>query len=481
MATKHKATTPGADDLPETISLAGATANGALPADDGVAVQTGATVQSDIPAPEVPAECGISGQRTRPSLTPPPGAPTIADIWQARAFLRGQIGETPMLHSRTFSAISGAEVFLKAENLQRSGSFKIRGAINKIARLAPSERQHGVVTASAGNHAQGVAIAAQSAGIPCTIVMPENAPLAKVVATQGYGAQVVLHGATYDDAFARAREIQHETGATFVPAFDDADIIAGQGTLGIEIIEAVPQADTIIVPIGGGGLISGIAIAAKSLKPDVRIIGVQASGANSAQQSLAKGEIVMLHTISTIADGISTKRPGALNFAVMRDYVDEIVTVDDDETSSAILLLLERCKLLVEGAGAVGIAALLHPGLLALARQRVVVLLSGGNIDMNMVGRFIEYGLAAQGRVIGLYTLLPDRPGELHGFLGAIAELGVNVREVSHRRGQPLLPIQHVEIQVIAETRNRAHADRVIAALRERGYPVAEAHSPFAP
>jgi threonine dehydratase len=479
MATKHKATTPGADDLPETITET--TANGVLAAADGVDVILDAAAQPPHPPVEVPDDHSASGQRTLPVLTPPPGAPTIADIWQARAFLRGQIGETPMLHSRTFSAMSDAEVFLKAENLQRSGSFKIRGAINKIARLAPAERQHGVVTASAGNHAQGVAIAAQSAGIPCTIVMPENAPLAKVTATQGYGAQVVLHGATYDDAFARACEIQRETGATFVPAFDDTDIIAGQGTLGIEIIEAVPQADVIIVPIGGGGLISGIAIAAKSLKPDVRIIGVQASGANSAQQSLAKGEIVMLHRISTIADGISTKRPGALNFAVMRDYVDEIVTVDDDETSSAILLLLERCKLLVEGAGAVGIAALLRPGLLDLARQRVVVLLSGGNIDMNMVGRFIEYGLAAQGRVIALSTLLPDRPGELHGFLGAIAEMGVNVREVSHRRGQPLLPIQHVEIQVIAETRNRAHADRVIAALRERGYPVAEAHSPFAP
>ncbi len=458
MAAKPKATTPDADDLPNI-----------------------STTDTTSAAPEGEPRLSAFGQHSLHTLTPPPGAPTIADIWRAREFLRGQISETPMLHSRTFSAMSGADVYLKAENLQRAGSFKIRGAINKIARLAPAERQHGVVTASAGNHAQGVAIAAQSAGIPCTIVMPENAPLAKVMATQGYGAQVVLHGATYDDAFARACEIQRETGATFIPAFDDADIIAGQGTLGLEIIEAVPEADAIIVAIGGGGLIAGIAIAAKSLKPDVQIIGVQASGANSAQQSLAQGQIVTLPKISTIADGISTKRPGALNFAVMQAYVDTIVTVDDDETSSAILLLLERCKLLVEGAGAVGIAALLKPGLLDLVGKRVVVLLSGGNIDMNLVGRFIEYGLATQGRVIGLHTLLPDRPGELHAFLGAIAEMGVNVREVSHRRAQPLLPIQHVEVQLTVETRNRAHADRVIAALREMGYPVAEAHSPFEP
>ncbi len=458
MATKSKATTPRAgDDAPHVIAN-----------------------QKAASAPEESRDdFSASGQRTAHVLSPPPGAPTIAEIWQARELLRGKIGETPMLHSRTFSAMTGADVFLKAENLQRSGSFKIRGAINKIAHLTPEEREHGVVTASAGNHAQGVAIAAQSAGIPCTIVMPENAPLAKVMATQGYGAQVVLHGATYNDAFDRACEIQRETGATFIPAFDDPDIIAGQGTLGLEIINAMPEADAIIVAIGGGGLISGVAIAAKSLKPDVRIIGVQASGANSAQRSLEAGEIVTLPKISTIADGISTKRPGELNFAIMRDYVDEIVCVDDDETSSAILLLLERCKLLVEGAGAVGIAALLKPGLLDLAGKRVVVLLSGGNIDMNMVGRFIEYGLATQGRVIGLHTLLPDRPGELHAFLGAIAELGVNVREVNHRRAQPLLPIQQVEIQLTAETRNRAHADRVIAELRQRGYPVVEAHSPF--
>ncbi len=447
MATKPKATTPRADDAPKTTR---------------------------------PDALGMSGDHHSTPRTPPPDAPTLDDIQRASALLRGQIGETPMLHSRTFSATSGAEVFLKAENLQRSGSFKIRGAINKIASLTDAERGRGVITASAGNHAQGVAIAAQSAGIPCTIVMPEIAPLAKVMATQGYGAQVVQVGATYDDAYAHARQLQQETGATFVPAFDDPQIIAGQGTLGIEIVQAVPEVEAIIVPIGGGGLIAGIAIAAKALKPDIRIIGVQASGADSARRSLATGEIVTLHTISTIADGISTKRPGTLNFAIMRDLVDEIVTVEDHATSSAILLLMERCKLLVEGAGAVGIAALLKPGLLDLAGKRVVVVVSGGNIDMNLVGRFIEHGLAAQGRVVGLHTRLDDRPGELQQLLASIAALGVNVREVSHRRAQPSLPIGQVEVLLTAETRNHAHVQQVIATLRAQGYLVEESRSPFA-
>ncbi len=405
--------------------------------------------------------------------------PTIADIWHARDVLRGHISQTPMLHSRTFSTMSGAEVFLKAENLQRSGSFKLRGATNKIARLSDDERRHGVITASAGNHAQGVAIAAQTLGIPCTIVMPEGAPLAKVTATRGYGAEVVLAGAAYDDAYARACEIQSQTGATFIHAFNDPDIIAGQGTLGIEMLEEVPDADALIVAIGGGGLISGIAIAAKSLRPDVEIIGVQAAGADSAYRSLEAGELVTVPSPSTIADGISTKRPGDLTFAIMRQYVDRIVTVNDEDTASAILLLIERCKLLVEGAGAVGIAALLKPGLLDLAGKKVVVLLSGGNIDMTLIGRFIEYGLAAQGRVVVVHTLLTDRPGELMRLLGMIADMGVNVREVSHRRAVPTLPIQQVEVTITLETRNRPHAERVIAALREHGYLVAEATSHF--
>ncbi|HKD75372.1 MAG TPA: threonine ammonia-lyase [Ktedonobacterales bacterium] len=412
-----------------------------------------------------------------PALSSGAEGPTIADIWHARDVLRGHVGETPMLHSRTFSAMTGADVYLKAENLQRSGSFKLRGATFKIAQLSEEERQHGVIAASAGNHAQGVAIAAHSLGIPCTIVMPEGAPLAKLTATQGYGATVVLHGKTYDDAYIHARAIQKETGAIFIHAFDDPAVIAGQGTLGLEILTEMPDADVIIVPIGGGGLISGIAIAAKSLCPDAQIIGVQAAGANSTQRSLEAGTLITLPTINTIADGISTKRPGEVTFPIIQRYVDQVVSVNDEETASAILLLLERGKLLVEGAGAVGIAALLKPGLLDVAGKKVVVLLSGGNIDMNLIGRFIEYGLSAQGRILILNTQLVDRPGELLRLLEIIAEMGVNVREVNHRRAIPQMPIQQVEVTMTVETRNRPHAERVLATLHEHGYRVAEVSS----
>lgn len=428
------------------------------------------------PAQAPTGDDGVPALPTPPSMAPP----TITDIWHAAERLQGQISQTPILHSRTFSAMSGAEVLLKAENLQRAGSFKVRGATYKIAQLTAEERARGVIAASAGNHAQGVAIAAQALAIPCTIVMPANAPQAKVMATQHYGATVELFGATYDDAYARACEIQTETGATFVHAFNDPAIIAGQGTLGLEVMQAVPDADVIIVPIGGGGLIAGVAIAAKALRPAIRIIGVQASGADSARRSLAAGEIVPIAHPSTIADGISTKRPGALTFSIMQRLVDEIVTVDDEETASAILLLLERCKLLVEGGGAVSIAALLKPGLLDLAGQKVVAVLSGGNIDMNLISRFTEYGMAAQGRILILHTIIDDRPGELMRLLAAIAEMGVNVHEVSHRRALPMLPVTQVEVTTTLETRHRLHADHVIATLRERGYRVAEIANEFA-
>jgi threonine dehydratase len=408
----------------------------------------------------------------------PGGAPSIADIWRARDVIRGHIGITPMLHSRTFSTMTGADVFLKAENLQRSGSFKIRGATNRIQRLSRAERKRGVIAASAGNHAQGVAIAAQALGIPCTILMPEGAPLAKVMATRGYGAKVELHGATYDDAYIRACEIQNRKGLTFIQAFNDADIIAGQGTIGLEILDAVPEADIIIGSIGGGGLMSGIAIAAKSLKPDIKIIGVQAAGANATQRSIEQGKLVTLPSINTIADGIGTKQPGDLTFSIIQRFVDTVVSVTDEEIASAILLLLERCKLLVEGAGAAGIAAMLKPGLIDVAGKRVVVVLSGGNIDMTLIGRFIEFGLAAQGRIIVLHTQIIDRPGELLRLLEIMAHLGVNVRDISQSRALPLLPIQQVEVELTLETRNRAHADRTIAVLRERGYLVNEVQPP---
>lgn len=316
-------------------------------------------------------------------------APTLRDIEHASRVIGNVIHVTPMLHSRTFSTMTGANVYLKPENLQRAGSFKVRGATYKISQLNEEERRRGVITNSMGNHAQAVAIAAQLFGIAATIVMPEQTPQVKVTATQGYGARVVLYGTTFDDAAAHARELQTATGAVFVHAFDDPDVITGQGTLGLEILSQVPSVDALIVPIGGGGLISGIAIAARALKPDITIIGVEAEGAASCRISLDAGEIRTLPVITTMADGIALKRPGELTFPIIQHLVDEVVTVDDPETISAILLLQERCKLQVEGAGAVGLAALLRPGLLNLAGKEVVVLLSGGNIDMSLLGGFI--------------------------------------------------------------------------------------------
>ena len=284
----------------------------------------------------------------------------LQDVWEARENLTHIIHQTRLDLSFTFSELSGNEVYLKTENLQKTGSFKIRGAYNKIASLTPQEREKGVIAASAGNHAQGVAFGATKAGIPSTIVMPEGAPLAKVVATRGYGANVVLHGGVYDDAYQKALELQKETGATFVHAFDDPEVIAGQGTIGLEIVDELPDIDTILVPVGGGGLISGIAVAVKSLKPKVKIIGVEAQGAASVLASREKGELYALTSASTIADGIAVKCPGKLTFELIQEYVDDIVTVSDEEIASTMLLLLERAKLVAEGSGAAALAALVY-------------------------------------------------------------------------------------------------------------------------
>ncbi len=403
---------------------------------------------------------------------------SIADIWRAQDALRKSIAHTPMIHSRTFSAMTGANVYLKAEMLQRAGSFKIRGATYKMSRLNARQRERGVITASAGNHAQGVAIAAHDAGVPCTIFMPRFAPLAKVTATQSYGAEVVLHGDTYDDAYARCMEVQRETGATYIAAFDDPDVIAGQGTLGLEMLSEQPDADTLIVPIGGGGLISGIAIAAKSLKPDIRIIGVQASGAGSCRASLDVGEVVTLPTINTIADGIAVKRPGQITFPIIKELVDEVLLINDEQIINAVLLLLERCKFLVEGAGAIGVAALLS-GLIDVKGHTVVCPLSGGNIDINLVSRFIQHGLSAAGRFLAIHTLLADRPGELLRLLQIIADQGVNVLDVNHHRLSSHVPIHQVEVILTLETRDRAHCDQLMQVLTEHGYQVVESQACF--
>ncbi|HUY76032.1 MAG TPA: threonine ammonia-lyase [Ktedonobacterales bacterium] len=404
--------------------------------------------------------------------------PTIQDVWRAQAVIRPHVYHTPLLRSQTIGVASGAEVYLKAENLQRAGSYKIRGATNKLAQLSAEERARGVIAASAGNHSQGVAIAARALGVPCTVVMPVGAPLAKVTATQGYGAQVILFGETVDDAFAHAHAIQEQTGATFIHAFNDPAIIAGQGTVGLEILTDLPEVDVILLGIGGGGLIAGVATAVKALKPDTRIIGVEAAGAASMRAALDAGQLVTLPSINTIADGIATRSVGDYTLAITRALVDDVITVDDDEIIRAVLLLMERCKLLVEGAGAVSVAALLSGRARPFVEgKRVAAVLTGGNIDMNLVGRFIQHGLAAQGRYLVIQSLIPDRPGELLRLLNLVAEQGVNVLDIEHHRASPRLPIQQVEVTLTLETRDRAHCDALLALLHARGYTASEASS----
>ncbi len=412
---------------------------------------------------------------TQNGLTSAPPV-TIADIWQAYKFLKPLIHHTPLTPSRTLHEMTGADVYLKAEHMQRSGSFKVRGAGYKISRLPKESHAAGVIAASAGNHAQGVAIAAAQNAMPCTIVMPENAPLAKVTATREYGAQVVLFGATYDDAYQHCVELQQQSGATFIHAFDDPDIIAGQGTLGLEMLNDLPDADAIVVPVGGGGLISGIAIAARALKPDITIIGVQADGAASTRSSLDAGSLQTLPAITTIADGIAVKRPGELTFSIMERLVDDVVLVNDEAIINAVLLLMERCKMLVEGAGAAGLAALLS-GAINLKGKKVLVPLTGGNIDINLVGRFIEHALATAGRYFVIHTRLTDRPGELMRMLGIISEMRINVIDVRYQRISNRLPIMQREETITLETSNRAQCDELLRRLRAAGYLVEEAQA----
>jgi len=401
---------------------------------------------------------------------------TIADIWEAYKLLKPRLHHTPLTPSRTLRDLTGADIYLKAENMQRSGSFKVRGASFKLSRLSEQEYRRGVIAASAGNHAQGVAIAAAQHNISCTIVMPETAPLAKVMATQGYGAEVILHGFTYDDAYQHCLELQEESGTTFIHAFDDPDVIAGQGTLGLEMLSDLPDADALVVPIGGGGLIAGITIAARALRPNIKIIGVQAAGAASSRTSLDAGELRELPSIATIADGIAVKQPGALTFPIIQHLVDDVVLVNDEAIIGAVLLLMERSKMLVEGAGAAGVAALLS-GAVNLQGMKVLVPLTGGNIDINLVGRFIEHGLATAGRYFVIHTRLTDRPGELMRLLTIIAEMRINVIDVRHQRISSRLPIMQREETLTLETRDRAQCDQLLQRLRAAGYIVEEAQA----
>lgn len=385
----------------------------------------------------------------------------------ARCVLSPVINLTPMIPAKGF--VPDCRFYLKADCLQKTGAFKLRGAYYKLSTLTDEEKARGVIACSAGNHAQGVAFAARDMGIPATICIPAGAPLSKIEATRSYGANVVLVPGVYDDAHAEAVRLRDEQGLTFIHPFDDERVMAGQGTIGLEIAEQLPDVDAVLVPIGGGGLIAGVASALRQLKPACRIIGVQAAGAASMADSLRAGHILTLPEVHTVADGIQVKTPGEKTFAICREAVDEVVTVGEAEIASAILTVLERQKLMVEGAGAVGVAAAMY-GELDLRGKTVCALLSGGNLDVTMLERIITRGLAREGRTVGFSTVLPDRPRALAGLLGIVSELGANVLEVSHERSSLKADLGSTVVHLLVETRNRAHVDELFDALYREGY-----------
>jgi threonine dehydratase len=405
------------------------------------------------------------------SLDPsPPALVSLDDVEAARKLLVPVIRLTPVEQSEPVSNLLGRPILLKAEHTQRTGSFKIRGAYHRIAQLHPAQRQAGVVAASAGNHAQGVALAASLLGVHSTIFMPEAAPLPKVQATRAYGAEVVLGGLVFDDALAAARTHAETTGAVFVSPFDDPAVIAGQGTMGLELAEQAPEAGTYVVSVGGGGLISGVAAALKARRPGCRVVGVEAEGAASMTAALAAGRPVKLERIDTMADGIANKVVSDLTLAHVQALVDEVVTVSEEDLSRALLMLLERAKTLVEPAGAAPLAAILAGRVTAPPDQPVCLLLSGGNVDPTLLMRVIRHGLSAAGRYLLVRVLLPDRPGELHRLLGVLAGRGLNVVDVDHRRTGIDLPIDEAEVHLTLETRDPAHRAEVLAALVVEGY-----------
>ena len=395
---------------------------------------------------------------------------TLDDVQDARRLLEGVSRVTPMEGLRGLSDKVGGPVLLKCENLQRTGSFKVRGAYVRIARLTEEERAHGVVAASAGNHAQGVALAAALLGCASTVFMPEAAPLPKVAATRAYGAHVRHAGHTVDEALVAARAFAEETGAVLIHPFDHEDIVAGQGTVGLEIAEQCPDVRTVVVCTGGGGLVAGIAVALKALLPDVRVVAAQAAGAASYTPSLEAGVPVPLVAMTTMADGIAVGCPGELPFAIVRDLVDSVVSVDEEALSRALLLALERAKLVVEPAGAAALAAVMEDP--TAFEPPVVVVLSGGNIDPLLLSKVVRHGLVAAGRFMSLQVDIPDRPGELARLLGVLGDSGANVLDVEHSRTGAGLHVDEVSVGLQLETRGRPHGDEVLAHLDAAGYAV---------
>ncbi len=402
-------------------------------------------------------------------------APTAADVEAARERLEGVARRTPMEGSRPLSELVGGPVHLKCENLQRAGSFKIRGAYNRISRLSAEERARGVVAASAGNHAQGVALASQLLNISSTVFMPEGATIPKIAATRAYGAEVRLQGQVIEQCLQAAQEFSETTGAVLIHPFDHPDIVAGQGTTGLEILDQCPSVRTIVVCTGGGGLLAGIALAVKAARPDVRVVGVQAENAAAYPPSLTAGHPVALSEMATMADGIAVGRPGDVPFALVRQLVDDMRTVSEESLSRALLLCLERAKLIVEPAGAAAVAAIMDDP--RAFEPPVVAVLSGGNIDPVLLLRVIRHGLAAAGRYLALHVRVPDRPGHLAKLLATLADNDANVLEVEHLRTDPGLRVDEVEIGLQLEMRSAEHCEQVVGALRVAGYGVREAIS----
>ena len=401
------------------------------------------------------------------------GAPpiTLADVQAARARLRDSIYYSPCPHSQMLSGLTDRAVFLKLENLQMTGSFKERGALNRIALLTPAQAERGVIAASAGNHAQGVAHHATKRGIRSLIVMPQQTPLVKVTATRNFGAEVVLHGANYDEAFAEAMRLREIEGMTFIHPFDDADVMAGQGTIGLELLEQVPDLEAVVVPIGGGGLIGGIACAIKESRPEIRVVGVQTSRLPSMAMAIAQHGPVTIDPSTTIADGIAVRRAGAVTYPMVERYVDEIVTVEEDEIASAILVLLEREKTLAEGAGAAALAALLQRRTTIIPKgARTAVLVCGGNIDVTLLNRIIERGLVQDGRLIRLRIHLLDKPGALAELTQLIAEHRANIVDTLYNRAYYGVNLGETVIDITMETRGREQVAELLDAMTMAGY-----------
>ena len=392
--------------------------------------------------------------------------PTYDEIVKANALRGDEIKKTPLIYSPTFSSFTNSEIYLKAEFRQKTGSFKIRGAYYKIKSLTQEEKKYGVVAASAGNHAQGVAFASSLEKIPCTIVMPKNASPAKVAATRGYGANVILQGQNYDESYSKAKEIAKETGATIIQAFDDPQIIAAQGVIGLEILEDLPDVDEVYVPIGGGGLAAGTVIAIKEKNPNVRVVGVQSKSFPSMYESVKQNVRTAVGGGSTIADGISVRMPGELTFEIIKNLIDEIVLVDDNEITKAMFLLMERMKFVVEPAGAVGLAYLISkkpsPG------KKVVVILAGGNVDMYLLGQIVDKGLAATGRLLVVSMILPDRPGIFKEIVDEIALANVNIVEVNHDRLSSKVNAGSVTVTLSLETQGKEQPEKLIEKLKEK-------------